>query len=101
MFRGAKLLAGGAPFYDVYPCKDGKFVSVGCIEPLFFTIFIKRFINEVEIGPSAGGWVPSPETQSDLEKWSQMKEYFERGFKLHDRDHWARVFHGTSISLSI
>lgn len=99
MFRGVKLLAGGAPFYDVYRCKDDKFVSVGCLEPQFFAAFITRFVKEVETGPSASGWAPSPETQSDLEQWSRMKEYFERGFKLHGRDHWARVFHGKDITL--
>ena len=96
MFRGTKLFAGGAPFYDVYLCKDSKYVSVGCLEPEFFTVFIKRFVNEVEMGPSAGGWVPSPEIQSDLEQWPRMREYFERGFKLYDRDHWAGVFYGTN-----
>ena len=31
--RAANVLDTGAPFYDAYECKDGKFISVGSIEP--------------------------------------------------------------------
>src|SRR5438094_352191 len=34
--REANLLDGGAPFYDTYACADGKFISVGAIEPQFY-----------------------------------------------------------------
>jgi alpha-methylacyl-CoA racemase len=30
------MLDGGAPFYDTYACRDGKFLSVGAIEPQFY-----------------------------------------------------------------
>ncbi|MCH8882736.1 MAG: CoA transferase, partial [SAR324 cluster bacterium] len=33
---GAMMLNGGAPYYNVYRCKDGKYISVGCIEPWFW-----------------------------------------------------------------
>ncbi len=31
--RGTNLLDTGAPFYDVYECADGKYVSIGSLEP--------------------------------------------------------------------
>src|SRR5690349_23699108 len=34
--REANLLDGGAPFYDCYTCADGKFISIGAIEPQFY-----------------------------------------------------------------
>ena len=34
--RGDNVLDGGAAFYDVYETQDGKFVSVGAIEPQFY-----------------------------------------------------------------
>jgi len=34
--RGANLLDGGAPFYDVYATEDGGAVAVGCLEPRFY-----------------------------------------------------------------
>jgi alpha-methylacyl-CoA racemase len=34
--RESNLLDGGAPFYDCYACADGKFISIGAIEPQFY-----------------------------------------------------------------
>ena len=34
--RGQGWLDGGAPFYDTYKTEDGKYVSVGAIEPQFY-----------------------------------------------------------------
>ena len=38
--RASNLLDGGAPFYGVYPCADGKFVAVGALEPQFFAALV-------------------------------------------------------------
>jgi alpha-methylacyl-CoA racemase len=40
--RGANLLDGGAPFYDVYPTRDGRHVAVGPLEPQFFAELTAR-----------------------------------------------------------
>jgi alpha-methylacyl-CoA racemase len=34
----ANLLDGGAPFYDVYETSDGKFVTIGSLEPQFYAL---------------------------------------------------------------
>src|SRR5271170_7287472 len=34
--RRANLLDGGAHFYDTYQCSDGKWISIGSIEPQFY-----------------------------------------------------------------
>src|SRR6202000_1973422 len=34
--RESNLLDGGAPFYDTYETADGKFVSLGALEPPFY-----------------------------------------------------------------
>ena len=38
--RQANLLDGGAPFYGVYRCADGKWLAVGALEPQFFDALI-------------------------------------------------------------
>ena len=40
--RGVNLLDGGAPFYGTYETKDGKFVSVGSIEPQFYDLLLEK-----------------------------------------------------------
>lgn len=36
---GQSMLDGGAYFYDLYETKDGKYMTVGALEPKFFKIF--------------------------------------------------------------
>ena len=38
--RGANLLDGGVPFYDVYETSDGKHMSVGALEPQFYATLL-------------------------------------------------------------
>src|ERR671919_305806 len=40
--RGANILDTGAPWYDVYETKDGKYVSIGSIEARFFSELLAR-----------------------------------------------------------
>jgi alpha-methylacyl-CoA racemase len=39
--RESNLLDGGEPFYGIYRCLDGKFLSIGAIEPQFQTVLFK------------------------------------------------------------
>ena len=39
--RGTNMLDTGAPFYDVYRCRDGEYVSIGSIEPQFYAELIR------------------------------------------------------------
>ena len=40
--RGTNLLDSGAPFYDVYRCADGEYVSLAPIEAKFQQVFIEK-----------------------------------------------------------
>ncbi|KAK7033078.1 acyl-CoA dehydrogenase [Favolaschia claudopus] len=93
--RGSRLLDGGAPFYNIYTCQDGRWMSVGCLEPAFFKAFIEGFVNAVPSGFSLDGWAPTSETQFNQDEWPKLKEYLTRGFATRERDYWAKVFHGT------
>lgn len=37
----SNLLDGGAPFYGVYRCADGRHVAVGAIEPQFYAVLLR------------------------------------------------------------
>lgn len=39
--HGANLIDTGAPFYDTYQTSDGKFMSVGSLEPKFYQQLLK------------------------------------------------------------
>ena len=42
--RGTNFLDSGAPFYDTYETKDGKFVAVGALEPQFFKNLVQGIV---------------------------------------------------------
>jgi len=90
--RGQNLLDGGAPFYDVYTCSDGRWMSVGCLEPQFFNTFIDHFIEGLgQDFPLE--WQPSPQTRTNQEEWPKLRKFLADGFRSNTRDHWARIFH--------
>jgi len=94
--RGHNVLDGGAPYYNVYTCADGRWMSVGCIEPQFFSIFLERFAGALpQDFALGGGWRPTREMQREKGEWERMKEYFKKGFQMYPRDYWENVFHGT------
>ncbi|KAF5327846.1 hypothetical protein D9619_004961 [Psilocybe cf. subviscida] len=95
--RGTNLLDGGAPFYNTYTCKDGGWMTVGCLEPQFFAVFIDKFVQALraESFDPLRGWHPDASAQFDSDMWPQMNEYLTKGFLTHPRDFWAQLFHGT------
>ena len=40
--RGSNMLDTGSHFYDVYECSDGEYVSIGSIEPQFYSILLDK-----------------------------------------------------------
>jgi len=49
--RGETMLTGAFPFYNVYECKDGRYLSVGAIEPWFWENLCRRLGREDFIEP--------------------------------------------------
>jgi alpha-methylacyl-CoA racemase len=39
---GTNLLDTGAHFYDVFQCQDGKYISIGSIEPQFYALLLEK-----------------------------------------------------------
>ena len=60
--RGSNLLDGGAPWYDSYQTRDGKFIALGAIEPQFYD----------ELCRLAGIEAPSASARHDRATWPQQ-----------------------------
>jgi alpha-methylacyl-CoA racemase len=86
--RSVNLLDGGAPFYDVYECADGRFVAVGALEPAFWQALVAGLGIEVE------------GSQYDPSAWPAHREAFTAAFRSRDRDEWAAVFDGTDACVA-
>jgi alpha-methylacyl-CoA racemase len=85
--RGTNLLDGGAPFYDVYECKDGKYISLGAIEPQFFSELIDKLGLSKEILPN----------QMDRDQWPEAKKLVAKTVRTRTRDEWNDHLQGSDI----
>ncbi|HSV79535.1 MAG TPA: CaiB/BaiF CoA-transferase family protein [Ramlibacter sp.] len=88
--RGSNRLDSGAPWYDVYETKDGKWVAVGSTEHTFY-------LNTMKVM----GLKPEDfSDQHDRAGWPAMKAAFTRVFKTRTRDEWVAAFDGTETCFS-
>jgi alpha-methylacyl-CoA racemase len=85
--RGTHMLDGSAPFYDVYETKDGKFVSIGSIEPQFYQLLLEK------TGASREGFG----NQMNQAKFPDMKEKLAAILKTKTRDAWCALMEGTDV----
>lgn len=85
--RGANMLDGGAHYYDSYECADGKFVSIGSIEPQFYALLLEK----------AQITDPQFHKQNDKSAWPELKEKTIALFKTKTRDEWCEIMEGTDI----
>jgi len=85
--RGQNLLDGGAHFYDTYETKDGKFISIGSIEPEFYAR-LRQLADLTESDFDA---------QMDQGKWPTLKKKMEKTFKLKSRDEWCAIMEGSDV----
>lgn len=85
--RGENLLDTGAHFYDVYETADGKYISIGSIEPKFYAELLRLIgLEESDLAE-----------QMDRARWPQMRELFRAIFKKKTRDEWCILMEGTDV----
>ena len=85
--RGTNMLDTGAPFYDVYECSDGEYVSIGSIEPQFYAELMARSgLGEIDL--------PGQNSRSD---WPGMKDQVAAVFKQKTRDEWCELMEHSDV----
>ena len=85
--RGTNLLDTGAHFYETYETKDGKWVSLGSIEPQFYAELLELSGLEKETLPA----------QMDRSQWRAMKSRLTALFKTKTRDEWCQIMEGSDV----
>ena len=86
--RRNNLLDGGAHFYDTYQCSDGKWVSIGSIEPQFYAELLRLT-----------GLTDDPEfqRQMDQDHWPHLKERLAAVFGAKTRAEWCEIMEHTDV----
>jgi alpha-methylacyl-CoA racemase len=88
--RGVNLLDGAAHFYDTYETADGKYLSVGSIEPQFYRLLVEL------AGLDAKEFAP----QLDPAGWPRLKARLAEVIRGRTRDEWAAIFEGTDACVA-
>jgi alpha-methylacyl-CoA racemase len=86
--RGTNLLDSGAPFYDVYRCADGEYVSIAPIEKKFRQVLVDKLRE-------SGADVTGLNEFDDRGQWPQLRRRFTTLFAQRSRAQWCAALEGT------
>jgi alpha-methylacyl-CoA racemase len=85
---GVNTLDSGAPYYDTYETSDGKWISIGSIEPQFYALLREK------TGLTAD---PVYDQRDDPTAWASLKEKFRALFLTRTRDEWCALMEMTDV----
>ena len=85
--RRSNLLDGGAHFYDTYQCSDGKWISIGSIEPQFYALLLEK----------TGISDPDFKSQMDRSLWPTLHDRLARILASKTRDDWCEIMEATDV----
>jgi alpha-methylacyl-CoA racemase len=85
--RGSNRIDGGSHFYSVYETKDGKYISVGSIEPQFYAL-LQEFT-----GLTGDALYP----QLDEDHWPENKARLAAVFRTKTQEEWVDIMQDTDI----
>jgi len=85
--RRANMLDGGAHFYDTYPCADGKWVSIGSIEPQFYALLLEKTGIKDEAFAH----------QHNRTHWPELHDKLAAVIATKTRDEWTQIMGGTDV----
>ncbi len=85
--RGSNMLDGAAHFYDTYETRDGKYVSIGSIEPQFYQLLMEKTgLRAEDLGD-----------QRDPANWPKAKAKLTEIFRQKTRDEWCEIMEGSDV----
>lgn len=86
--RGTNLLDSGAPFYDVYRCADGEYVSIAPIETKFREVLLQKLREAGSEGIALADF-------DDRAHWPGLRRALAATFATRTREAWCRLLEGT------
>ena len=84
---GANRLNGGFPFATVYEAKDGRYLTIGCVEPWFYAKLC-RILGREDLAPYQ---------QDEGEKREEAFAFFREVFKTRTCDEWFDFFRDKEV----
>jgi len=87
--RGESWLHGAYPYYGVYETKDGKYITIGCLEPHFWENLC-RFLGKEEYIPYHFA-LEHTFHKRESEKWDEIRSSLKQIFLTKTRDEWFEL----------
>jgi len=81
------VLDSSAPFYDTFRCADGKWISIGALEPQFYALLLEK----------CGLTDMAPASQWEAAQWPALKTRVATLIAARPRDEWCRLLEGTDV----
>jgi alpha-methylacyl-CoA racemase len=93
---GDNAFAGGAPFYDTYETLDGKYISIGSLEPQFYALLLEKLglSEEPELQGLGLASIGDAEARA---RWPALRRALQRAFKTRTREDWRNVLEGSDV----
>ncbi len=85
--REANMLDGAAHYYGCYETSDGRYVSIGAIEPQFYEL-LKKLMGLDEATFKA---------QNNAAKWPALKVELQNIFRSKTQKEWCDILEGTDV----
>lgn len=82
--RGTNATDSGAPFYDVYECADGRWISLGPVEAKFYAEALRVLGLPKDM----------VQDQWQRETWPAAKQRIAAVVRTRTRDQWCQAFEG-------
>lgn len=91
---GSSVLSGAAHYYDTYETRDGKYISIGSLEPQFFALLMEK-LNLQDSDMASTGMTGA--RGFDVDVWKEMKPRLADIFRARTRDEWCALLEGTDV----
>jgi len=85
--RESNMLDGGAPYYNTYETSDGKYISIGSIEPQFYELLKQHASLDDALFSN----------QNDANQWPQQSQALTQLFKTKTQSEWCDIMQGTDV----
>jgi alpha-methylacyl-CoA racemase len=89
--QGEHVTTGSRPYYNVYQTKDGKYISIGCMEPWLYGNLC-RFLGREDLIPH--------QFTKDEAKQKEIAQALQQTFLTKTRDEWFDSVSKTEIPLA-
>jgi alpha-methylacyl-CoA racemase len=85
--RGQNMLDGGAHFYGVFECADGRWITLASIEPPFHAAMLAALGLDASLAA----------VQHDARQWPRLRELVAEAVRRRSRDEWTSLLEGSDV----